>query len=221
MNLVLIGGIHGGYEWNTILLAYKMIDYFTENPDVTPENFSIYIIPSANPDGQVKITGHIGRFLAEEVDTNTRQGRFNGANVDLNRNWDCNWSPTGTWLNQDILTGKEPFSEVESQILREFLVDKLPADLVVFWHSAAFAVYAAGCDELYKPAVDFAKVYAESSGYMYHASFTGYTVTGDATDWLATVGIPAITVELTNHYDIDWERNLDAILHILEVYSGQ
>ena len=25
--LVFVGGIHGGYEWNSVLLAYKFIDY--------------------------------------------------------------------------------------------------------------------------------------------------------------------------------------------------
>ncbi|MCA9925242.1 MAG: hypothetical protein KC421_22870, partial [Anaerolineales bacterium] len=26
--LVLVGGIHGGYEWNSILLSYQAIDHF-------------------------------------------------------------------------------------------------------------------------------------------------------------------------------------------------
>ena len=212
--IVFIGGIHGGYEWNTILLAYQAVDYFVENPDQVPPGTSLYIIPAANPDGQVRVVGHPGRFTAAEVGSNTKPGRFNGAMVDLNRNWDCNWSPEGKWGDSDILTGTEAFSEVETRILRDFLLG-LPADQVVFWHSAASAVYAAGCGELYEPAVELASRYARVSGYVYQENFTAYAVTGDATDWLSTVGIPAITVELSSHTDLDWERNLKAILDLL------
>jgi len=28
IRLILVGGIHGGYEWNTILLAYAVIDHY-------------------------------------------------------------------------------------------------------------------------------------------------------------------------------------------------
>ena len=34
--LLFVGGIHGGYEWNTVLLAQKFMDYFTNNPSVIP-----------------------------------------------------------------------------------------------------------------------------------------------------------------------------------------
>ncbi len=219
-NLVFIGGIHGGYEWNTILLAYEMISYFQLNQDAIPPEVSCYIIPASNPDGQVQVVGHSGVFLAEEVGADTIPGRFNGAGVDLNRNWDCNWSPTGTWLDRDILTGSEPFSEVENRLLRDFLL-ALPADGVVFWHSAAFGVYAGGCGDIYEPAIQLAKTYTQASGYPFKESFTSYVVTGDATDWLSLVEIPAITVELENHYDLDWEENLKGVLAVLKEYSSR
>jgi 3-deoxy-D-arabino-heptulosonate 7-phosphate (DAHP) synthase len=27
-HLLLVGGIHGGYEWNSVALAYQVMDYF-------------------------------------------------------------------------------------------------------------------------------------------------------------------------------------------------
>ncbi len=33
---MIIGGIHGGYEWNTIALTDQLIKYVNENPDVIP-----------------------------------------------------------------------------------------------------------------------------------------------------------------------------------------
>lgn len=214
-NLVFIGGIHGGYEWNTILLAYRMISYFQENQGSIPPEVSLYIIPAANPDGQVLVVGHAGEFAAGEVGRDTVKGRFNAAGVDLNRNWDCNWSPTGQWVNREILTGTQPFSEVENRLLRDFLLD-LPAHGVAFWHSAATGVYPGGCEGLYEPSVELAKIFAEASGYPYQESFTSYAVTGDAADWLSLQGIPAISVELSNHTDLDWEQNLQGVLAVLE-----
>lgn len=88
-DIVFIGGIHGGYEWNTILLAYQAIDYFLAHPADVPPSVTLTIIPSANPDGQAFVTGGAGRFGAGEVAVETTAGRFNDNGVDLNRNWDC------------------------------------------------------------------------------------------------------------------------------------
>jgi hypothetical protein len=77
--LIFVGGIHGGYEWNTILLAYTAIDYFQANPQTIPPNITLYIIPSANPDGQFLVTGKEGRFVPNDLSPDTISGRFNGA----------------------------------------------------------------------------------------------------------------------------------------------
>ena len=44
------------------------------------------------------------------------------------------------------------------------------------------------------------------------------TITGDAGDWLTTLDIPSISIELTNHYNMEWQRNLDGMLALLELY---
>lgn len=218
LRLALIGGIHGGYEWNTILLAYQAIDYFNRNPKEVPPEISLYIIPSANPDGQVKVIGHPGRFSPEEVGTDTVSGRFNVLGVDLNRNWDCKWEPDGFWRNKEVSAGEGPFSEIETQLLRDFLTQP-PMAGVVFWHSAVPAVYGGGCEARHAPSDELAEVYAKSAGYSFELKFSGYPVTGNAIDWLADQGIPAIEVELSNHRDTDWEQNLKAISTILAYFQ--
>src|SRR5690606_32942103 len=40
-HLLFVGGIHGGYEWNSVLLAYDMIDHLTERPDTIPETLTV------------------------------------------------------------------------------------------------------------------------------------------------------------------------------------
>ena len=226
--MTFIGGIHGGYEWNSTLLAYRAIDYFATYPDQIPASITLEIIPTANPDGLVNIVGSTGRFSPRQVPVDdegfinieaTMIGRFNDNRVDLNRNWDCHWQAEATWGELTVSAGDAPFSEVETQILQEFLTSP-PKNAVIFWHSAWPAVFAGGCDDTYPEAERLAELYRQAANY-YPPSEKDpakieYVVIGDATDWLATQQIPAITVELTNHEDIDWAENLAGITSVLE-----
>jgi hypothetical protein len=38
--LVFVGGIHGGYEWNSVLLAYQLMDHLVKNPVTVPAGMS-------------------------------------------------------------------------------------------------------------------------------------------------------------------------------------
>ena len=80
---------------------------------------------------------------------------------------------------------------------------------MVFWHSQASAVYSANCDSAATPeTLDITKAYASAAGYQALTTFDQYEVSGDATDWLASIGIPALTVELKTHNMIEWPQNL-------------
>ncbi len=217
-HIVFIGGIHGGYEWNTILLAYDMIDYFAANPGDIPAEVTLHIIPAANPDGQYLVTGQEARFSALDVAADSLPGRVNGRGVDLNRNWDCNWTPTALWRDQPTSGGAKAFSEPETMALRDFLLELNPA-AVIFWHSAANGVFAAGCPGVYQPSLDLAEIYGRAAGYPVYETFTSYQVTGDAGDWLSLQGIPAISVELLSHESTDWSRNLDGVTAVLRQFS--
>ena len=212
--VLFVGGIHGGYEWNTVQLAYQFIDHITPQPRLLPDRFTITIIPVANPDGLARVVGHAGRFTPDEVSDVTAPGRFNANDVDLNRNWDCNWSPTARWRDVTVSGGRAPFSEPETLVLRDYITAAQPA-VVVFWHSAAPGVFAAGCDEPDAASVALARAYAQGAGYPFASAFTAYTVTGDAGDWLAGRGIPSITVELNNRRDTDWAQNLAGVHALL------
>lgn len=218
--VALIGGIHGGYEWNSILLTYQMIDYFTLHPETIPLSLTLYLVPVANPDGQVQVVGAVGRFQPSQVAEDSFAGRFNGNQVDLNRNWDCRWQATAVWRDRSISGGTAPFSEVETQLLRDFLAEP-PMAGVVFWHSAAPGVFAGGCTERYAAADQLATVYANAAGYPFPQAFTSYPVTGNAEDWLSLQHIPAITVELTNHTDTDWEQNRKGVMALLKYLAAK
>jgi len=214
--VVFIGGIHGGTEWNTILLAYSAIDYFVAHPESIPISITLQIIPSANPDGQKLVTGTGRRFKPADVRSKTKAGRFNHNGVDLNRNWDCFWRARAVWGYEKVSGGKKPFSEKESQILRNFLTKDSSVKGVIFWHSSAPGVFAGGCHGVYRAAEQLGEIYGKASGYPYGRPFSSYKVTGDAVDWLATQNIPAIDVELTNHIGLDWPQNFKGMIEVLK-----
>lgn len=225
--LVLVGAIHGGYEWNSALLAYEFIDHFKENPSDIPAGVELTIIPVANPDGLAAVVGTSSRFaasdapqfdFADEVKFSDPvvAARFNKNGVDLNRNFDCQWQPEAVWRDYKTKAGTSAFSEPEAKVLRDFLLAQQP-DGVVFYHSASNGVYTSYCGEADPLAgtVSLLSAYAEGSGYSRYDDYPYYEVTGDAADWLSTKGIPAITVELSTHESIDWAKNLGGVKAIL------
>jgi predicted deacylase len=221
-SLVFVGGIHGGYEWNSVLLAYQFMDYLTANPGIIPKNLAITVIPSANPDGVYKIIGKEGRFTVADVSTttNTALGRMNANKVDLNRNFDCNWKAQSTWQSKTVSGGTTAFSEPEAKALRDFILADKP-EAVIFWHSMSGTVYASQCKAGILPTtLDIMNAYAQASGYKTDKSFDGYAITGDAEGWLASINIPAITVELKTHETVEWEQNLAGIKALIS-YFGQ
>lgn len=219
--LVFVGGIHGGYEWNSVLLAYAFMDYLDAHSEFIPENISVTVIPSANPDGIYKAVRKEGRFIATDVSAGKSEelGRFNAHAVDLNRNFDCNWKPESMWRGTVVSAGTKPFSEPEAAAIRNFVLKNNP-DGVIFWHSQANAVYASECKNGILPeTLGIMGAYASGSGYPAISSFDQYEITGDAEGWLASIGIPAITVELKTHKTVEWERNLAGIRTLFEYYS--
>lgn len=211
--LLFVGGIHGGYEWNSVVLAYTLMDYLDANPGVIPANIRVTIVPSANPDGVYKIVGKEGRFTAADVPESADQssGRFNAHEVDLNRNFDCNWQAESAWRSRTVSAGTTAFSEPESKAIRDFVFANHPV-AAVFFHSQANAVYASECGSGVLPETTaIMNTYADAAGYPAVASFDSYTVTGDAEGWLASLGIPAITVELKTHKSIEWDSNLKGV----------
>lgn len=220
--VVFVGGIHGGYEWNSVLLAYEFMDYFQIHEKEIPSNVRITIIPSANPDGVYKVIGKEGRFTLADAptvaDDGTGKGRFNANNVDLNRNFACKWQSTSTWRSKSVSAGTEAFSEPEAKAIRDYATSHTP-EAFVFWHSQSNAVYASECEKGILPeTLAIMKAYSGAAGYKAVDSFSAYPVTGDAEGWLASINIPAITVELATHATVEWDRNLLGVKALLEHY---
>lgn len=220
--LLFVGGIHGGYEWNTTAVAYELMDYLEAHPGVVPENVRVTVIPVLNPDGLDAVVGTTGRFSLADVpasETQTIPGRFNGNTVDLNRNFDCDWQSEGVWQNRTVDGGTAAFSEPESQAVRDYVAAHRP-DAVVVWYSAAGGVFASSCHNGVSPETSaLANLYGQASGYPVYQEFDFYTITGDMVNWLAKNDIPAISVLLTNHRDTEWDKNKAGIEALFSHYA--
>jgi predicted deacylase len=199
---VLVGDTHGGPEANTYQLVSQLADYYRANPQEVPSEVRLYIIPTLNPDG-----------LAGDT-------RFNAAGVDLNRNMNTNLDacPENDWnMHVQGARGIEsdtggPYaeSEPESRLIRDFLLD---ASAVIFYHSDGGDVFPAFCE--HAPSIALAQAYAASSGYRYDRYWQNYNITGGMHDWAGSLGIAAITPELFNGIESDYEQNLAGVQAIL------
>lgn len=218
-DVLFVGGIHGGYEWNTSLVAYELMDYLQASPDVIPPNVRVTVIPVLNPDGLFKIVGTTNKFSKADVAEDTVPGRFNANNVDLNRNFDCDWKAEGTWQDKKVSGGASAFSEPESQAIKSYVEANEP-DAVVVWYSSAGGVFASNCHNgVSTETQELTKTFADASGYKAYQSFNFYEITGDMVNWFAKMEIPAISILLTTHEDTEWSKNKAGVDALLKSYA--
>ena len=197
---MIVAGIHGGYEWNTIALADELIAYLDAHPEQIPSGLTLYILRDLNPDGDAR--GH------------DQLGRANEHNVDLNRNfptnWQVDWERDGCWKEPPVTGGDGPASEPETRALVKFIgTHKIEA--LISYHSAALGVFPGGTpwDE---DSIRLAKALADITPYDYPPHDTGCLYTGTLADFGVEMGAAAVDMELSNHRDTDFEINLQVLL---------
>ena len=192
---MIVAGIHGGYEWNTIALARELIADLQDRPAQVPPHLTLYVLPALNPDGAARSTSYAGRA--------------NDHGVDLNRNWPVRWLPewprAGCWAFLPIGAGADPASEPETRALMGFLLERR-VEALVSYHSAALGVFA-GLDPEHAPSLDLAARLAAVTGYPFPPVETGCLYTGQLVDWAAASGIAAVDVELSTHWGTDLRQN--------------
>jgi hypothetical protein len=200
--LLLVGGIHGGWEQNTVALVERLADHFAAHPEAVPAGWSIVFVPAANPDGLL-----LGR---------TPEGRFNRSGVDLNRNWGCGWQPQAVWRETPVSPGTAAFSEPETQALAALIL-RLRPQAALFYHSQAGAIYEGDCPGTAEDvdSAALAAVYGTASGYAYGEAFAAYPVTGTAAAWADGHGVYSADVELRTSNLTEFDVNLRGVLAVI------
>jgi len=193
---LIVAGIHGGNEINTIHLADQFIEYLYRHPEIVPADVTLYILRSLNPDGEARGVGPAGRP--------------NDNGVDLNRNWPyrwkADWDRYGCFVAVPVTGGSHPASEPETVALLTF-IESRAIDALISYHSAALGIFPGGVPD-YQPSIRLAEAIAAVTTYPYPPIDTGCDYTGNLTDWAASRGIAAVDIELRNHTDTDFEENL-------------
>jgi hypothetical protein len=203
LSVLILGGQHGGPEFNTVQLAWQLLNHYQSHRAEIPAGLRLDILPEANPDG---------------IATGSRQFL---SGVDPNRNWGGgSWAPDAQDSNGVFrrgLGGTEPFSEPETQALRDFVLLSQPL-LTINYHSRGGFLFGSG---------GFGEAYAAASGYARPtggggggsgggaASVLGYRATGSMNPWLSQEGYPALLIELATSYDSEFSRNLAAVRRVL------
>jgi hypothetical protein len=196
---MIVAGIHGGYEWNTIALADELIQHINDNPEIIPSDVTLYILRNLNPDGDARDHG---------ID-----GRVNDHGVDLNRNFPTNWSATwdrsGCWNYGPTTGGTSAGSEPETRAVMNFLRTH-KVETLISYHSAALGVFPGG-EPWEKTSIEFAKALAKVTGYKFPPIDTGCVFTGTLADYAVEIGAVSVDMELSTHRHTDFKQNLKAL----------
>ena len=196
---MIVAGIHGGDEWNTITLANQLIRHLNQDPNLIPDDITLYILPNLNPDGEAR--------------AHNKYGRLNHNGVDLNRNfpvnWKEDWDRDRCWNYLPTSGGTGPGSELETQVLMNF-INNHSLQVMISYHSAALGVFPGGLpwDE---DSTRLAQSIAEVTSYAFPPIDTGCTYSGTLADYAVSAGIAAVDLELTNHFDTDFDQNLQML----------
>ena len=205
--VLFVGGIHGGFAPNTVAVMDTFVTALMDEDIVPPDGVMVTVIPNLNPDAS--------------GEPNTLASRLNANDVDLNRNFNCEWEAEGVWRSSPVSGGDAAFSEPEAAALRDYIEDNNIAAAVVYY-AAAGGVYASNCGGTLDPEIAaLTAAYADASGYTAHNEFDAYKISGDATNWMAKVGVPAIGVLMGNYTSTEWPENLAGIKAILEYYANK
>jgi protein MpaA len=206
---LVVAGIHGGYEGNTVDLANQMVVYLTQNPDFIPSDATLYVIPDMNPDAVAR-----GR---------NADARVNANGVDLNRNfpsknWAANWDHSLCWNDRPTTGGAYAGSEPETRAIMDFVKSHRILAMISY-HAAALGVFPGGTP--WQPASkDLARVLSAKTGYPYPPINIGCNYTGTLADWAVENGVgAAVDMELSTHQDAEFTRNLGALKALLG-FSG-
>lgn len=197
---IFYNSLHHAREPNALAQMIFYIWYLVENYETDAEvkyimdNVEMYFVPCVNPDGYV-----YNETIAPNGGGNWRKNRWvndnnNPVGVDLNRNYGHEWglddNGSSPFQTSDIYRGTAPFSEPETQAIRDFCVQH-QFKISLNYHSFSnLLIIPWGFDNALTP--DDATFRAmtnkmtEQNNYFVGTGLetVGYIVNGDSDDWM-------------------------------------
>ena len=216
LKILLVGGTHGN-EVGTVKLMRHILCWLNDNPQAL-SNLTVQIIPCLNPDGFALAQKNPDYFNGGRI------GRFNGRNVDLNRNYPTkNFQSQSDWNHgknyqerTKVFCGEKGASEPEIKALTE-LVAKEDIELVIAFHSAGRDVMA----NKQPLAREVAKLFSEKTGFRLSTDkeWEDLKQTGTARGWCEENDIAYIEIEASTRWGSDWEQQKSGLLAAIELLN--
>ncbi len=211
----------------TTRFAHHLVENYGKDPAITKlvDTRDLWIVPLVNPDGRTHVEKSDGMWRK-----NRRDNGDGSRGVDTNRNADDHWSQGERNSSSDAYRGSAPFSEPETQALRDLANQqkfKIALDMhcyggMILWPPG----YSNG---LTKDDAAFRKIgtaMAQPIGYKAGTiAQTIYKAYGDLANWMyATHGTLAYGIELNDgrfnppatQVEKDWKDWKDNLLYVLD-----
>jgi hypothetical protein len=210
---VLLNSCQHAREWASVMVNMYAADRLIAEYDINPvvkdlvDEVEFFVIPIVNPDGYVWTWG------PDRLWRKNRRDNGDGTiGVDLNRNWDYQWGyddvgsdpfPGGTTYR-----GPAPFSEPETQVMRDFYLANPQIVVNLDFHTHGFLIlYPWGYDYVSAPDADLLNDLGETmeaSIFAVHGvPYTNqqgvylYPANGISIDWTyGDQGVFSYTIEL-------------------------
>lgn len=212
-------------------MAHLLIEGYGRDPEITAwvETREIWLVPMVNPDGHALAA----RGANQRKNTNDLTGGKRRVGVDLNRNYATAWGKIGDspQPESDTFRGTAPFSEPETQAMRDLMNAKKPTFLLTFHSFSNMVLWP--WDHKNEPAPDprlaaIGREMGKLSGYKAQQGSELYLNGGDDVDWaFETLGTLSYTIEIGSWNDgFDppyarverfWDENRPMMLYALKV----
>jgi len=192
-------GMQHSREWispmTVLYITDRLLAEYGSDPGVTAimDKLTFYIVPVVNPDGYI---------YSWEYDRQWRKNRRDNGDgtygVDPNRNWSVGWGGAGSssWTGDDLYHGTAPFSESETQALRDYILDHPKILAHIDFHSYSQLILRPyGYDYIEPPDPDGAAMKVLGDGmadaiysvhgevYVSQPSYALYLAGGTCADW--------------------------------------
>jgi murein tripeptide amidase MpaA len=215
----LIHGDQHAREWitvpTTLYVADQLIRQYDSDPDIHTlvDRYEWFLIPVMNPDG------YAYTWSSDRMWRKNRRVMSGGTiGVDLNRNWAIGWGGEGSagLPSDQTYRGPAPFSEPETQAIRDFILDH--PDIIAYCDLHSYhqlIMYPFGCTtglpryperatyEYLAPAMASTLYAVHHTHYQYGPVYTTiYPASGVSVDWVyAAASRFAFTYELRDTGD--------------------
>lgn len=207
---ILFAGTHHAREHLSTEVPLFLAKYLVENYQTNQEikdlvdSRDIYFIPIVNPDGTLHDIVNRNYKMWRK---NRRLIKKNTYGVDLNRNYGYEWNTGGSSSNprSDVYHGEAPFSEPETQAIKDFVDSKPNIRIMLSFHTySELILYPWGSkndpvggreEEVFKK---MATTMSKWNNYKPMSSSDLYIASGDTCDWaFGEHGIFCFTFELS------------------------